>query len=117
MSKVTLGNCLLNSSLNLVGRSKPVSKTTLSLTGSLPQVGPAAVPLPDADPTGALPELAVAPGVEAGDCVDTAPGGAQAAARIIATATAPTRKAPRAVPTGSDAMLTMNAPPSMAIRD
>src|SRR5665648_470562 len=39
MSQVTFGNCLVNSSESLKGRSKPVSKVALSTTGSVPQLG------------------------------------------------------------------------------
>ncbi len=39
MSQVTLGNCRVNSSDNLNGRSNPVSKYARSFTGSVPQLG------------------------------------------------------------------------------
>src|SRR4051812_6000957 len=39
MFQVTFGYCLVNSSLSLNGRSNPVSKYALSLTGSVPHVG------------------------------------------------------------------------------
>src|SRR5690349_16994962 len=58
MSHLTLGYCLVNSSLSLNGRSKPVSKYAFKVTGEVPQP---AVP-PEADPD---EELFPAPGAHA----------------------------------------------------
>ena len=57
--QVTFGNCFVNSSDSLNGRSKPVSKTAFRTTGSVPQLGTAAA-LAD----GLAAALAEAAGVE-----------------------------------------------------
>jgi hypothetical protein len=45
--KVTFGYCLWNSSASAGTVGKPVSKTALSSTGSVPQLGAAAAALDD----------------------------------------------------------------------
>ena len=86
--QVTFGNCFVNSSDSLNGRSKPVSKTALRTTGSVPQLGTAAA-LADGL-TSALADAAGVAGpvdgaVEA-DGATEAPG-AQAPARMARAAT------------------------------
>src|SRR6478609_1020285 len=91
--QVTFGNCLVNSSESLNGRSNPVSKYAFNTTGSVPHDGPAAAALDE----GAVLASVLAAGavvgavVAAGDGVVTAPGDAQPANRMAVTANAAMR--------------------------
>ena len=50
MSQVTFGNCFVNSSDSLNGRSNPVSKYAFMTTGSVPQSGVVAALAGGSDP-------------------------------------------------------------------
>src|SRR5207248_9728845 len=91
MSHVTFGNCFVNSSLSLTGRSNPVSKYAFNLTGAVPQ--------PDVPPEGA-PDEDVVP----------APGGAHAPTRATAKSNAGRTRSPTPVRRG-DLQLILLPPP------